>query len=310
MKRRVRPGPILAAALIALLLSACSGGDDTPPVGDPVATSAAPPSRPSSPSASAAPRARPSPASPESPATSPPDAGQLPRLNAKLIEAAWNNDLQRVTSLIARGADVNAKDDTEQSAYLISTSEGYQELLELTLRHGADVDAKDSFNGTGLIRAADRGHAAIAGRLLQAGVDVDHVNRLGWTALHEAIILGDGSARYLDTVRVLVAGDADVALSSRRDGVSPLVHAKSRGFEEIAGVLRDALDADPVSGEQANRRLVAAAQQGNADAVALALRSGANPTTRDARGRTARQLAEARGHEATSRLLSYVGAER
>lgn len=303
-------GTVLAGVLVGLLLSACSGGEGPSPADAPVATSAAPPSRPSSPSASPAQSARPSPASPESPTTSPPDANQLATLNAQLIEAAWDNDLDRVTDLIARGADVNAKDDTEQSAYLISTSEGYRELLELTLQHGAEVDAKDSFNGTGLIRAADRGHAAIAGRLLQAGVDVDHVNRLGWTALHEAIILGDGSARYLDTIRVLVAGDADVALPSRRDGVSPLVHAKTRGFDEIASVLEAALDAEPVSGEQANRRLLTAAQQGNADAVALALRSGANPTTRDARGRTARQLAEARGHQATTRLLTYVGAGR
>ena len=36
-------------------------------------------------------------------------------------------------------------------------------------------------------------------------MEVDHVNRLGWTALHEAIILGDGSQRYVDTVRELVA---------------------------------------------------------------------------------------------------------
>jgi len=34
--------------------------------------------------------------------------------------------------LIASGADVNAKDDTEQSAYLIATSEGYRALLEPT----------------------------------------------------------------------------------------------------------------------------------------------------------------------------------
>ena len=81
-----------------------------------------------------------------------------------------------------------------QSAYLISTSEGYLELLNLTLKHGADVDSKDSFNGTGLIRAADRGHADIAGRLVQANIKIDHINNLGWTALHEAIILGDGSA--------------------------------------------------------------------------------------------------------------------
>jgi ankyrin repeat protein len=52
------------------------------------------------------------------------------------------------------------------------------------------VDDKDRYDGTGLIRAAERGHARIVRRLLRAGIAVDHVNRLGWTALLEAIVLG------------------------------------------------------------------------------------------------------------------------
>ena len=67
-------------------------------------------------------------------------------------------------------------------------------MLELTLANGGNVRSLDSFNGTGLIRAADRGHADIVGRLLQTKIRVDHVNNLGWTALHEAIILGDGGS--------------------------------------------------------------------------------------------------------------------
>lgn len=66
--------------------------------------------------------------------------------------------------LIAQGADVNAQDATQQSAYLVTTSEGYLDLLELALAHGADVQAKDSFNGTGLIRAGERGHTGVVGR--------------------------------------------------------------------------------------------------------------------------------------------------
>ena len=61
--------------------------------------------------------------------------------------------------------------------------------------NGADVASLDSYNGTGLIRAADRGFVRIVERLLETEIDVDHVNNLGWTALLEAIILGDGDAR-------------------------------------------------------------------------------------------------------------------
>ncbi len=41
-------------------------------------------------------------------------------------------------------------------------------------------------------------------------MDVNHVNRLGWTALIEAIILGDGSQKYADIVTLLIDGGADV----------------------------------------------------------------------------------------------------
>lgn len=206
-------------------------------------------------------------------------------------------------------ADVNAQDDTRQSAYLIATSEGHLDLLNLTLKHGADVDAKDSFNGTGLIRAADRGHADVAGRLLRAEVEVDHVNNLGWTALHEAVILGDGSTRYVDTVRVLVAAGADVRLRSQRDQVTPLAHARSKGFDIVAGVLEAALDADEPSKRQASRRLLAAAADGDAARAALAVRAGADLETRDDRGRTPLLVAVTEDELAVARLLVHLGAD-
>jgi ankyrin repeat protein len=238
-----------------------------------------------------------------------PGAKEQARLNQQLIKAAWDNDLRRARDLIAKGAEVNAKDNTVQSAYLISTSEGYLQLLNLTLKHGADVDSKASFNGTGLIRAADRGHADIAGRLVQADVKINHVNNLGWTALHEAIILGDGSGRYVDSVRVLVAAHANLRLPSQRDQISPLEHATSKGHNEIAEVLRAALEADEPSKPVANRRLLAAAERGDATAVALAIRAGANLETRDERGRTPLLLAATQDRLGVARLLVYLGAD-
>jgi ankyrin repeat protein len=162
-------------------------------------------------------------------------------LDRRLLEAAYDNDVAAARALIADGADVNAKDDSQQSAYLIATSEVGPggELLELTLGNGADVNARDSFNGTGLIRAAERGHAEICRRLLEAGIDKDHVNRLGWTALLEAVMLGDGGREHVETVRVLVEGGVDVTIADR-DGVTPLEHARRRGYDEMERLLRRA----------------------------------------------------------------------
>lgn len=153
-----------------------------------------------------------------------------------LIAAAWGNHLDVACALIAAGADVNAKDDTVQSAYLVATSEGYLDLLELTLAAGADVTSLDSYHGTGLIRAAERGHVEVVGRLLETDVAVDHVNRLGLTALLEAIMFGDGGPRHTEVVRQLAAAGANVTLADG-SGVSPLTHANRRGYADIAAVL-------------------------------------------------------------------------
>ena len=159
-----------------------------------------------------------------------------------LVAAAYQDHRGVAAMLIDAGADVNRKDDTEQSAFLIATSEVGDDtrLLDLTLRAGGDVRSLDSFDGTGLIRAADRGFPRVVRRLLATDIKVDHVNNLGWTALHEAVILGDGSARYVRVVRLLVAAGADVNKPSRQDGVRPLQHATSRGFDDVADVLRTA----------------------------------------------------------------------
>ena len=164
-----------------------------------------------------------------------------PELNQQLIAAAYENDVEAARRLIEQGADVNAKDETVQSAYLIATSEVGDDprLLDLTLANGADVGSLDSYDGTGLIRAADRGYTEIVARLLETDIDVDHVNRLGWTALLEAIILGGGDAAHTEVVRLLVEAGADVNLRDGQ-GMTPLAHARASGYDDMVALLRAA----------------------------------------------------------------------
>ncbi len=169
----------------------------------------------------------------------PTTASEQADLNQQLIVAAWDNDVDLARQLIADGADVNHKDGSQQSAYLIATSEGYLELLELTFDNGADVTSLDSFNGTGLIRAAERGHADIVERLLETDIDVNHINNLGWTALHEAIILGDGTERYIRTISLLLDHDADPHLPTSNDGTSPITLAEQRNQTAVVELLRN-----------------------------------------------------------------------
>lgn len=79
----------------------------------------------------------------------------------------------------------------------------------------------------------------IVQRLLQAGVDRDHVNRLGYTALHEAVVFGEGSPVDQATVSALVAGGVDLDVPDGNGGTA-LAHAERRGQREVASILRAA----------------------------------------------------------------------
>jgi len=95
------------------------------------------------------------------------------------------------------------------------------------------------FGGVSVIPASERGHVEYVRRVVSTGIDVNHVNRLGWTALLEAVILGDGGARHQEIVRILLDAGADASIGDH-DAVTALEHAERLGFAEIAAILKSA----------------------------------------------------------------------
>lgn len=155
-----------------------------------------------------------------------------------LLLATHGDHVASARALIGAGADVNARDRIEDSPFLYAAAEGRLEILKLTLAHGADLGSVNRYGGTGLIPAAHHGHVEVVGLLLTTPIDLDHVNRLGWTALLEAVILGDGGPAHTRIVRLLVEHGADPAIADR-DGVTPLEHARRRGYRQLAEILQD-----------------------------------------------------------------------
>ena len=87
-----------------------------------------------------------------------------------------------------------------------------------------------------MIPASERGHVDYVRRVVRTGIDVNHVNDLGWTALLEAVILGDGTAPYQQIVRILLDAGADRTIADA-DGVTALQHATDKGQTEVARIL-------------------------------------------------------------------------
>ena len=162
--------------------------------------------------------------------------GRDSRGRTALLAATHNNRIEIARILIAAGADVNAKDDLQDSPYLYAGAEGRDEILKMTLAAGANLKSLNRYGGTALIPAAHHGHPETVKILLGTAINKDHVNRLGWTALLEAIVLGDGGATHTEIVRLLAEAGANVNIADR-EGVTPLAHARRRGYAGMVSIL-------------------------------------------------------------------------
>jgi ankyrin repeat protein len=157
-----------------------------------------------------------------------------------LLLATQANAIAAAGALIEAGADVNAKDRIADTPFLYATAEGRLDILRLILATGrAQLRDTNRYGGTGLIPAAHHGHPEVVRELLKTEIAVDHVNRLGWTALLETIILSDGGPVHQDILAQIIAAGADVNLADA-EGVSPLTHAKRRGYAEMVRMLEQA----------------------------------------------------------------------
>lgn len=157
-----------------------------------------------------------------------------------VMAATHGNRGDTVRALICAGADINLQDNLQDNPFLYAGAEGLLDILKLLIDAGANVKITNRFGGTALIPAAERGHVEIVTELLaRTDVDVNHVNNLGWTALLEAIILGDGGPRRTEVVRLLTQAGANVNLADRQ-GVTPLAHARQRGYQQIISILQNA----------------------------------------------------------------------
>lgn len=152
-----------------------------------------------------------------------------------LLAATHGNYVAVARALIAAGADVNAKDNIADSPFLYAGAEGRIEILKMTLPT-ADLKSTNRYGGTALIPAAHHGHTEAVRILLGTAIDKDHINQLGWTALLEAVILGDGGPVYTEIVRLLVEAGANVNIADR-EGVTPLAHAKRSNYGAMVRML-------------------------------------------------------------------------
>jgi hypothetical protein len=155
-----------------------------------------------------------------------------------LLAAVDQNHVAIAQLLIEKGADINAQAANLDTPWLLAGARGRTAILKLMLQTGkVDYTKRNRYGGNALIPACEKGFVDTVRLLLEESkISVNHVNNLGWTALLEAVMLGDGGPRHVEIVELLIKHKADVNLADK-NGATPLAHARRKGHSDIARLL-------------------------------------------------------------------------
>jgi len=154
-----------------------------------------------------------------------------------ILHAARGGHLDVVRALIAEGVDIDAQDQTCSNPFLFGCINDDLALVTTMVEAGADLKRLTRMGGNGLTPSAEKGHLEVVRYLLEnTRINVNLTNNLGWTALIETIILGDGGPVRQQIVELLLAHGAKPGMPDPW-GVPPVELARERGYREIVSIL-------------------------------------------------------------------------
>ncbi len=162
------------------------------------------------------------------------------RSRTPLHVAAYLKQYDAARALLRLGANANALEIDRYDIVTIAAVANDVPMLKLAIEGGASArNVTSRYAGTALIAAAHLGHAEVVQILIDAKAPLNHVNNLGWTALMESIVLGNGGANHTATLKALVDAGADVNIADRQ-GTTPLQHARRRAYVNMSRILEAA----------------------------------------------------------------------
>ena len=132
-----------------------------------------------------------------------------------LLEAVALGSIEDVRTILAQGADLEAKDYWSRTAWVIALLAGDIAKATLLREHGADTNARGRCNIPSLFYAIQGHHSEMVKWLLQSGTNVHDTNEFGTTALIEAVEYDD-----LECVNILLEAGANVNVDANGTALS------------------------------------------------------------------------------------------
>jgi ankyrin repeat protein len=230
------------------------------------------------------------------------NAIRLYDFRSTIHQAADAGDLTKVKAFIQEGIDVNTKVHGSTPLHCAARY-GHKEVAELLIAKGADINAKDTRGRTPIDLAINKSQKEIAKllvsksvdvslhtaayigdlqrveKLINGGANVDAKDQKGQTALHYAAKAGE-----IPVAKLLIANGADV---NAGDDWTPLVEAAYCSKEMVELLLAEGADINTGKWPALHGALDAR----RFDIVDLLLAKGADANIRDDKGNTPLHIA-------------------
>lgn len=189
------------------------------------------------------------------------------KAGGRMVIVTEDYEIEAARSLIASGADINARDENGLTALMRTVQHNATETAALLIKAGADVNARDRYGETALIKAALYDKAASAKLLIEAGADINVQDNDGRTAL-----MRTAGHSCTDVADLLMSAED----CTKGSGRTALVHAALRNdAARVQSLIEAGADSNETDG-RSETALMYAVKNRAAEAAKALIEAGAD----------------------------------
>lgn len=218
-----------------------------------------------------------------------------------LQSAVLNGAFKATQMLLAAGSPVNNQNYSGETALHQASKNNSAMIIQLLTAQGAQTEIQDSRGFTPLITAAANDRYDAASELIKAKAVIDTRDYLGSTPLYHAV-----SGEYAALIRLFLVNNADIHALNAQE-LSPFKLSLSKNPQITPEFYTDKLINKPDSSGDCVLHILVKSGQGQ-EALAQAIKHGANLDARNSKGDTPLMLALKKGDLNAAEVLIQKGS--